>query len=88
MLCLTRGRKPTVMEAIGMLVMPEFFTYRSLKRMTGGCKDVAILRGSALPGALLKQQLPYMHSLDSFSSRQLGGVPDGGVNMRGACRWC
>ena len=33
LLCLTRGRKPTVMEAIGMLVMPEFFTYRSLQRM-------------------------------------------------------
>ena len=43
------------MEAIGMLVMPEFFTYRSLQRMTGGCKDVAILRGSVLPGAVLKQ---------------------------------
>ena len=55
LLCLTRGRKPTVMEAIGMLVMPEFFTYRSLQRMTGGCKDVAILRGSALPGAALTQ---------------------------------
>ena len=33
---LTRGRKPTVMEAIGMLVMPEFFTYRNLQRMAGG----------------------------------------------------
>ena len=58
-----------MMEAIGMLVMPEFFTYRSLQRMTGGCKDVAILRGSALPGALKQvssQQLPYMHSLESF----------------------
>ena len=43
------------MEAIGMLVMPEFFTYRSLQRMAGGCKDVAILRGSALPGAGSKQ---------------------------------
>ena len=32
----TRGRKPRVMDAIGMLVMPEFFTYRSLQRMTGG----------------------------------------------------
>ena len=37
MLGLTRGRKPTVMEAIGMLVMPEFFTYRNLRCMTSGC---------------------------------------------------
>ena len=68
-----------------MLVMPEFFTYRSLQRTTDGCKDVAILRGSALPGAVLKQQLPYMHSLESFSSRQLEGVPDGGVDMCERC---
>ena len=46
------------MEAIGMLVMPEFFTYRSLQRMTGGCKDVAISQrqciawGSVMAGML------------------------------------
>ena len=43
------------MEAIGMLVMPEFFTYRSLQRMTDGCKDMAILGGSVLLGAVLTQ---------------------------------
>ena len=48
MLCLTRGRKPTVMEAIGMLVMPEFFTYRSLQRMTGGCTVVATPQGQCI----------------------------------------
>ena len=42
LLGLTRGRKPRVMEAIGMLVMPEFFTYRNLQRVTGDCTPVAI----------------------------------------------
>ena len=78
-----------------MLVMPEFFTYRSLKRMTGGCKDVAILRGSALPGALLTQVCSaeaaiYASVLDSFLFKTgLGGdaLMEGWTCMRGACRW-
>ena len=74
-----------------MLVMPEFFTYRNLQRMTGGCTDVTTPQkqctalGHVDAGLLSRRSQickKWVHSLEENSI----SFPGGEVDMNQRCQ--